>query len=282
MNERPDYVGTSHGRPDAWSTGYSGREVPMATYPWMSPESRPPMPRYYRVPHEREKGGLLNMIKGNPIPAALAAVGLGMLWSNRSRGTQSSQRSSYSYNRSQSASDWGSGSSYGESSSQGQQMGAQVAGQAQQMAGQVAGQAQQMGGQVQDAAGQVVDQVQNVAGQVQHQVQERAGQVQQQAQGLWQMVEANPAVTGALGAVLGGVTALLLPETEKENRLLGETRDRVVTTVQEKAEDTVARVQAAAGDIGQAAKEAGQAAMEELDTQSQSQGGGSGKSQTQR
>jgi len=235
------------------------------------------MATYYRGPHEREKGGLWSTIKSNPVPAALTAAALGWLWSNRASGSQSSQGSSYpsySYNRSQTDSNWRSGSSYGESSRQGQPVGEQVANQAQQMggqvqgaAGQVVGQAQQMGGQVQDAAGQVVGQVQNVAGQVQHQVQERAGQMQQQAQGIWQMVEANPTVTGALGAVLGGVTALLLPETEKENQLLGETRDRVVSTVQEKAEDTVARVQAVA-------EEAGQAAMGELSSQPQDSGSG--------
>lgn len=132
------------------------------------------------------------------------------------------------------------------------------------MGEEVKGQAQHMGEQVQEVAGQVVGQVQNVAGQVQDQVHERAGQVQQQAKGVWQMLEANPVVVAALGSVLGGVTALLLPATEKENQLLGETRERVVSTVQEMAGDTVAKVQLAAEEAGSAAMEAGQAAMDEL------------------
>jgi gas vesicle protein len=132
------------------------------------------------------------------------------------------------------------------------------------MGEQVMGQAQQVAGQVQELPGHVVGQVQQVAGQMQDQVQERAGQVQQQAQGVWQMLETNPVVMGGLGMVLGGVAALLLPETQTENQLLGETRDRVFESVQEMAGETVAKVQRAAEEAGSAAMEAGQAAMDEL------------------
>jgi hypothetical protein len=50
----------------------------------------------------------------------------------------------------------------------------------------------------------------------------------EQAWGLWQMVETNPLAAGALGLVLGGITGLIIPETEKEHQLMGETRDRLM------------------------------------------------------
>ena len=101
---------------------------------------------------------------------------------------------------------------------------------------------------------------------------ERAGQVQQQAQGFWQMMESNPVAVGALGTVLGGVAGLLIPETEKENQLMGETRDRVIGSVQEMAGETVAKAQRVAEEAGKSAMEAGQAAIEEVNSQQGSTG----------
>ena len=289
MHERPESRDPSSRYADAWSPDAFGRDLPM------TPSSR--------MPHERESGGVWTVIKSNPVPAALAAVGLGWLWTHRASGSQGSQGSpSSAYTRSQTASAWGAGSSSGASSgsspyagqAMGGQMGTQGTGQTPSMgtqvqdaAGQVVGQAQQMGGQVQEMAGQVVDQASQVVGQAGQVVGQVPTQIQQQAQGLWQRIEGNPAVSGALGAVLGGITALLVPETQKENQLLGETRDRVLSTVQEKAEEAVATVQAVAEDVGQAAMTAGQAAMGELGSQPQDSGStdsgknqGSGKSGT--
>ena len=108
---------------------------------------------------------------------------------------------------------------------------------------------------------------------------ERAGQVQQQAQGFWQMMESNPVAVGALGTVLGGVAGLLIPETEKEHQLMGETRDRVIGSVQEMAGETVAKAQRVAEEAGRSAMEAGQAAIEEVNSQQGSTGqSGSGQS----
>jgi uncharacterized protein YjbJ (UPF0337 family) len=138
------------------------------------------------------------------------------------------------------------------------------------MGGQVMGQAQQMGGQVQEMAGQVVGQASQVVGQAGHVVGQVPSQMQRQAQGFWQMVEANPVAVAALGSVLGGVAGLLIPETEKENQLLGETRDRVVGNVQEMAGQAVDKAQRVAGEV----MEAGQAVIESTNSQQ----GGTGTS----
>ncbi|MDF3017970.1 MAG: hypothetical protein K0R44_3195 [Thermomicrobiales bacterium] len=268
------------------------------------------MAMYTRDTAESVKGDLFTTIKRNPVPAALAAISIGWLWSHRSGGgSQSSSYARYGNYRGETHSDWnyqsasagspyygsyGTEGNYGSSGSiggygssgthggqydqqggQGQQMGGQIVGQAQERVGQV----QEKAGQVAGQAGQVVGQAGQVVGQVPHQMRERAGQMQQQAQGFWHMLETNPVAVGALGTVLGGVAGLLIPETEKENQLMGETRDRVVGSVQEMAGETVAKAQIVAQEAGKSAMEAGQAAIEEVNSQ-QGSTGQSGSSQS--
>ena len=271
------------------------------------------MAMYTRDTAENVKGDLFTTIKRNPVPAALAAIGIGWLWSNRSGGSQSSSYARYGRGQSGMSSDWnyqsssagspyygsygigggygssetigGYGSSgthggYGVSGTQGGQSD-QQGGQGQSMGGQVMGQAQQMGGQVQDMAGQVVGQASQVVGQAGQVVGQVPQQMQRQAQGFWQMVEANPVAVAALGTVLGGVAGLLIPETEKENQLLGERRDQVIGTVQEMAGETLNKAQRVAEEVGKSAMEAGQAAMDEVNSQqggTRQSGSGSGAS----
>ena len=268
------------------------------------------MAMYTRDTAESVRGDLWTTIKQNPVPAALAAIGIGWLWSNRSSGgSQRSSSARYGNYRGETHSDWsyqtsGSGSpyygsygtgggygssdtigGYGSSGTHGRQFD-QQGGQGQQMGGQIIGQAQERVGQVQEVAGQVAEQASQVVGQagqvvgqVPDQMRERAGQVQQQAQGFWQMMESNPVAVGALGVVLGGAAGLLIPETEKEHQLMGETRDRVIGSVQELAGDTVVKAQRVAEEAGRSAMEAGQAAIEEVNSQQGSTGqSSSGKS----
>jgi hypothetical protein len=207
------------------------------------------------------RADLLTTVKQNPIPAALTAIGLSWLWTHRSGSPDTSHDRQYPSHYGGQAPAWGSRSDYAAGPRYGGQSGwdegtagqsvgqgvGQAMGQAKQMPGQAMGQVQEVAGQVQDAAGQAVDQAQQVA-----------GQVGQQAKGaFWQMLDANPMAVGALGAVIGGVTALMLPETEKENRVLGETRDRVMDRVQEAAGGAVDKVQQVAEEVAEAgAKEA--------------------------
>ena len=56
----------------------------------------------------------------------------------------------------------------------------------------------------------------------------------------------NPLLIGMAAAVLGGLAAASLPETERENRLMGEARDNVIEGVQQAVKDKVGEVQHAA------------------------------------
>lgn len=207
---------------------------------------------------QQVQGGLLSTIKSNPLPAALVAAGVGWMWSQRG-GSSGSERPHYDYASRRPNADWsgagmesmkyatsdtsrfaaggyGSASGYGYSDTDSSQQ-----------------------HQASDV-GQMAGQVQERAGEFKGQVQQQAGQVQQQAQGLWQMIESNPVAMGAAGLLLGGIAALLIPETEQEQKLLGESRDRVIGSVQQVAGQTVEKVQ-------RIAEEAGQAAMDEAKSQ---------------
>ena len=66
--------------------------------------------------------------------------------------------------------------------------------------------------------------------------------------GLRRTWDDNPLVIGAASLIVGAIVGLSVPETEQEHRLMGETRDAMVESVQETVRDTVTQVQRAATD----------------------------------
>ncbi|MBA2598869.1 MAG: DUF3618 domain-containing protein [Chloroflexia bacterium] len=110
----------------------------------------------------------------------------------------------------------------------------------------------QLTGQMQEKAGLVTGKMQEKTGQVTGQMKEKADTMQQQGQGLWQMLKSNPVAIGALGVAVGGLAAAIVPATQKENELMGETRDNVLGSVQEVAGQTIDTVKSAASEAGTA------------------------------
>jgi hypothetical protein len=170
---------------------------------------------------------MLTMIRENPLPAAVAAIGIGWLLTSRSSPShQTSNGRNYSY-RGDGA--WQSG-----------------------MPEQVIGQAQTMGGQAQQMAGQAFGQAQD-----------RAGRMQHQATFVMQDIAADPIALGVLGLVFGAVAGLILPETQKETELIGEARSQVAGRVQEAATQAVETAQRVATEVGQTAVKEVQGALEQ-------------------
>lgn len=203
------------------------------------------------------KNDLFSTIKANPIPAAMAAVGIGWLWSHRANaGHESSSYGGMYGGRASQAT--GYGSYYYDAYGVGRMEHQSTGDQAQQMAGQVAS-------QMQERAGQMQHQLGDTAGQMQHRIEDTAGQVQHQAQGFWQMLQENPIAAGALGLGIGAIAGMAIPETEKEHELMGETRDRVVGSVQDVAGEKLGQAQ-------HIAEEVGRTAMEEAKSQAKSEG----------
>jgi len=74
-----------------------------------------------------------------------------------------------------------------------------------------------------------------------HQVTDRASDLRRQAKsgvrrarvGFWQTMEENPLMVGAATLALGVIVGLALPSTDKEDELMGETRDNLLHEVKE-------------------------------------------------
>lgn len=109
--------------------------------------------------------------------------------------------------------------------------------------------------QMQERAELVTGKMQEKRGQLTGQMKETAETMQQQGQGLWQALKSNPVAMGALGVALGGLAAALVPATERENELMGETRDSVLGSVQQVAGETIDNVKSVAADAGSAVME---------------------------
>ncbi len=96
--------------------------------------------------------------------------------------------------------------------------------------------------------------------------QERAsqltGQAQEQAQrakgGFQRMLQENPLAVGALAAGLGAAVGFSVPETQKENQVMGGARDNLVEQGKQKAQELKPKVRSVAEQAQSAAKEEAQ------------------------
>jgi hypothetical protein len=66
--------------------------------------------------------------------------------------------------------------------------------------------------------------------------------------GLQRLVRENPLAAAAMAAAMGATVGLALPETRRENELMGEARDSAVNRVQEAARGAAERVEDLAGE----------------------------------
>jgi ElaB/YqjD/DUF883 family membrane-anchored ribosome-binding protein len=73
---------------------------------------------------------------------------------------------------------------------------------------------------------------------------------------LQRFVRNNPLAAGAVAAAVGATVGMALPETQRENELMGEARDTVVNRAQDAAREAAERVQGAAQRVGDVAGEA--------------------------
>ncbi len=102
-----------------------------------------------------------------------------------------------------------------------------------------------------EAAGQAREKAGQLSGQAQEQAQRAKGDFQQ-------MLQENPLAVGALAAGLGAAVGFSVPETEKENQVMGEARDNLVERGKERAEELKPRVRRVAEQAQSAAKEEAQ------------------------
>ncbi len=217
---------------------------------------------------------VVETIKQNPVPAALAGVGLGwLIVSMRQQASKQPSRGSTPGGRNQGYPDssnpygWyynqgaptgytGQGGYPGQGQQQSQGGLSGMADQAQSTVGQAVNQAQdtasQMASQAQGTASEMANQVQDTASQVANQ----AGQTMQTATtGLQRLMQERPLAVGIMAIGLGAAIGLAVPETEKEDEMMGSARQDLVQRAQQTAQQTFQKVETVAEHTIDAAKQ---------------------------
>ena len=166
-------------------------------------------------------------IKRNPIPTAMAGVGLAMLWRNRNQQTNGEHPRPNSYPGMPSTSYFsdqqqGLGSKVGDAASK--------FGDAASSVGEgVGGTVSSLADGAQQATGEVVD---------------RAGATAQQVG--WQLdnfMKANPLAMGAIAVGAGAVIGSLIPETDPERELLGDASRQVGNRLTEAVDQATSKAE---------------------------------------
>jgi len=214
----------------------------------------------------REAGStVMDTIRQNPVPYAMVGIGLGWLWMESRRRPRDGYRGreypnvppfddrlSYDLPRHPAR------PAVGETLREAQERVGEVAGQAQERAREIAG-------QVKERAGEVVEQVKERAGTVASQVRSQVVETGSEATDRFErMLRENPVAVGVVALGLGAALGLLVPETPQENRLMGESRDRLIDKTRQTAGDLAQKLQVVAGEAVDAAS---QAASEEAQNQ---------------
>jgi len=231
---------------------------------------------------QEASSGFLDTVKENPLPTAMAAIGLGWLFmksrnkSSYGRGYDYSSYDRYgNYNRGYDNNGPNGGGSYrfqpsgagydynGQSGGPGQvveraqekmgdaadKVGRTVTGAAGQVRDTVGNAAESVG----DAAGNLVGNIQGKAGDIGSGVQQGAQVAQNQLQ---KMLYENPLALGAAAVVIGAAIGMLLPETEPEHRLMGEAKETVMDKAQNVAQQAIDKVSRVAEQATNTAQEA--------------------------
>lgn len=200
----------------------------------------------------REKGtSIMETVKANPIPAALVGVGLAWLFMGKSDQSSSQRRSNNGYGYAgynNDDYDYGYGRSYRQGQSQGQSSGNSTGEMFQQKVNQVKDSVSEAADSVKEKTGDFVNQAQEQVGQIADQVQEKAHRVMDRS---YSFMDEYPLATGVLTLALGAAVGLMLPETQRENELMGEARNKLVGQVGDIAQNTVEKAQKLATDAMQ-------------------------------
>lgn len=243
--------------------------------------------------------GLMDTIKANPFPAALAGIGLSWLFINsrsaaargsmapRTYEAEHQERRSYPTGAPSAYGDeWRYRDGYGERGGDApggrNPLGSAIdraqatTGQAASRAGDaIGGAVDQVGetagniaGQVSETAGNISDQVGEAAGNLASGTMEAAGTIAEEAQyqalrledNFQRVLRENPLAVGAVTLALGTAIGLVLPQTARENRLMGEARGTLVERAQGLAQETIEK-------IGHVAEEAQDTVQKEAKSQ---------------
>jgi ElaB/YqjD/DUF883 family membrane-anchored ribosome-binding protein len=161
--------------------------------------------------------GLLDTLRDNPYPTALIGIGAAWLMMNASKGSRSQAGFRKYRNDPREYGAQYSGSSAYRQSAQGDTLTSRAS----------------------EYAGQTSDAVVRAGRQAQNRLQ--------------RMMYENPLLVGAGALMLGAAFGLAVPETDRENEMMGELRDSVIERAQQMAGDAATKVQDTAHQVADAA-----------------------------
>ena len=217
---------------------------------------------------------IMGTIEQNPLPAALAAIGLGWLYLKRPKGAaQSSAPTAYpaypaylAYRDGQAGRPTVGDAAGSAAGAVGDAAGsaAGAVGDAMSTVGEALGSAAgTVGNTVGSAAGAVGETVGGAAAGTQDAAQGLVGEVQHQAQrlgsGFQTLAQENPLAVGVAGVAVGSLIGLLVPETQGERQLMGGARDTLLDKAAGTAQETMDKVGSVAQKAEGAAKDEAQA-----------------------
>ncbi|HRV93557.1 MAG TPA: DUF3618 domain-containing protein [Anaerolineae bacterium] len=234
------------------------------------------------------RSGLVNTVRDNPIPSALIGLGIGWLLFNNNSTHRSEDDDYYpTYG------DMGSEAYQSryfdrahyldEETNRGGYIGEDVkdtAHRTKEQASDLAASARtglaNAAGQVKETVSHTVDSVGDLVNHAQEATVEYSGQLAETARDntyyysrrakrtTKDLFYDNPLAAGAVALAAGAIVGMLAPNTQKENELMGPSRDQLVDQVQAKAQETVEKVQHVAEEAGRSAAET---AKDEADKQ---------------
>jgi ElaB/YqjD/DUF883 family membrane-anchored ribosome-binding protein len=213
---------------------------------------------------------VIDTLRQNPVPAALAAIGIGWL-AMRAResasGNGGTRRSDYRYSSTpygyaDYATGYGGAGGYrgagtgyqGGGYEGGQQGGGEAIGERMSEAGdQLRQRTDELGEQAHRTVDDVAQRSQQALSEAQWQAERAANQAQRQ---LDRTLQENPLALGALAVGVGAAVGLAIPETRRERELMGEQRDQLFRQVEQAASEAL-------GEVEQTARQTGQEMQEE-------------------
>jgi ElaB/YqjD/DUF883 family membrane-anchored ribosome-binding protein len=191
---------------------------------------------------------LVEMLRENAVPATLIALGVGWIWASQRRQNAGMRSDLWKYRRYRSPYDestWSSESyaaTYSQDAPHLETEGRSLTGSG-----------------AREKIGEMQDRVSRAAGQVQESMGDWGSRAGEYARGMGgqcrALMQERPLAAGAIALGLGAAIGLLIPETYRENRLMGEARDTLIGKVQDTAQDLATRAQIVAEEAIDTAKQ---------------------------
>lgn len=195
------------------------------------------------------RSDIVETIKQNPVPAALAGFGLAWLFMAGNKDSQAERYYRYDTRV----------YPYPQEGQRPQGVSDRVS----DRVSEVERKASETAHRVRDEARHTAQEVRDRAEQLTHEAQQQTEELRQEAEyqvrrarhGFQQMLEENPLAVGAAAVAIGAAIGMAIPSTRQEDELMGETRDRLVDRAETTAQQTMEKVKTVAEKATTAAEE---------------------------